>query len=246
MVGALLPAVVLASCGGGSSASSARQALSPATERSLRSVPLQVLASAAASVTDLNTPTPLPGPALVSNGKPELLYLGAEFCPVCAAERWPLVVALSKFGTFSNLRETTTGSAEGNMPTLSFYGSTYTSSYLTFTPVELYTNQRQGSSFEQLETASPDQLALWNKTLEGRLSFPFIDLGGRYLLKTSQFHPALLSGPSFATIAGSVGKNDTTIGANIDAATWSLMGYICDLTGQQPATACQGAPAPGG
>jgi hypothetical protein len=32
-----------------------------------------------------------------------MLYIGAEYCPYCAAERWPLVMALSKFGTFSNL-----------------------------------------------------------------------------------------------------------------------------------------------
>ena len=26
---------------------------------------------------------------LTLHGKPELLYIGAEFCPVCAVERWP-------------------------------------------------------------------------------------------------------------------------------------------------------------
>src|SRR5271166_6919650 len=42
-------------------------------------------------------------PALISGGKPEILYVGAEYCPYCAAERWALTVALSRFGTFSNL-----------------------------------------------------------------------------------------------------------------------------------------------
>ena len=41
------------------------------------------------------------GPALTSNGKPEMLYIGAEYCPYCAAMRWSMAVALSRFGTLS-------------------------------------------------------------------------------------------------------------------------------------------------
>ncbi len=37
------------------------------------------------------------------DGKPEVLFVGAEFCPFCAAERWPLIVALSRFGRFTAL-----------------------------------------------------------------------------------------------------------------------------------------------
>src|ERR1039457_5246804 len=39
-------------------------------------------------------------------GKPEVFYYGAEWCPLCAGERWSIVVALSRFGTFHNLGET--------------------------------------------------------------------------------------------------------------------------------------------
>src|SRR5271155_4359240 len=42
-------------------------------------------------------------PLLVSNGRPEVIFLGAEFCPYCSVERWSLVMALSKFGNFSHL-----------------------------------------------------------------------------------------------------------------------------------------------
>ena len=41
--------------------------------------------------------------ALTANGKPEMLYMGAEYCPYCAAERWAMIVALSRFGTFTGL-----------------------------------------------------------------------------------------------------------------------------------------------
>src|SRR5271170_3657702 len=30
-------------------------------------------------------------------------YVGAEYCPYCAIQRWALLVALSKFGTFTSL-----------------------------------------------------------------------------------------------------------------------------------------------
>ena len=32
-----------------------------------------------------------------------MLYIGAEFCPYCAAMRWSMAVALSRFGTFTPL-----------------------------------------------------------------------------------------------------------------------------------------------
>jgi len=30
-------------------------------------------------------------------------YVGGEYCPYCAIQRWALLVALSKFGSFTNL-----------------------------------------------------------------------------------------------------------------------------------------------
>src|SRR5580700_3456801 len=48
-------------------------------------------------------PTTISGSALTSSGKPEMFYMGAEYCPYCAAERWAMIVALSRFGTFSGL-----------------------------------------------------------------------------------------------------------------------------------------------
>src|SRR5439155_1390163 len=54
------------------------------------------------------TGTPLKGPS----GKLEVFYYGAEFCPYCAAQRWPLIIAMSRFGTFSGLQTTTSSSTD--------------------------------------------------------------------------------------------------------------------------------------
>src|SRR5713226_5526196 len=71
-------------------------------------------------------------------GKPEVFFYGAEWCPLCAAERWGVAVAMSRFGTFHSLRETTSASDDNypNTSTLTFYKSGYTSSYIDFVPVE--------------------------------------------------------------------------------------------------------------
>jgi hypothetical protein len=216
-----------------------RTPVPPATARALQSVPLGALVTASSQVGGLPPAAQLRAPALTANGKPELLYIGAEFCPACAAQRWAMVVALSRFGTFANLQQTRSAVQDGDIPTLSFYGSTYTSPYLTFTPVETTTNQPQGNYYRPLETPTAAQQALWRSTLGGNLAFPFVDIGGKYLLGTSQVSPALLQGHSFNEIASRVGNNHTTIGANIDSAAASLVKYICGMTGNQPAATCQ-------
>ena len=58
-------------------------------------------------------PTKITSSALTSNGKPEVLYMGAEYCPYCAAERWAIIVALSRFGTFSGLSTVHSASVNG-------------------------------------------------------------------------------------------------------------------------------------
>ena len=35
---------------------------------------------------------------LTQNGKPEVLFIGGEYCPYCGAQRWAIAAALSRFG----------------------------------------------------------------------------------------------------------------------------------------------------
>ena len=44
------------------------------------------------------------GTPLTSGGKPEVLFIGAEYCPFCGAQRWAMITALSRFGTFTGLK----------------------------------------------------------------------------------------------------------------------------------------------
>jgi hypothetical protein len=232
---AVLVAVGLSS---GGAKAAPRTPVPLATAHALQSVPLPTLVAASAKVTGLQPATQLSGPPLVSGNKPEFLYIGAEFCPICAAERWPMAVALSHFGTFTNLQQTRSAVRDGNIATLSFYGSSFSSPYLVFTPVETTTNQPKGNYYQPLETPTPAQQALWSSTLGGSLTFPFLYMGGKYLLNTSQYPPTLLTGHSFEDIASSVGNNNSTIGVNIDASAAALIKYLCGITGQKPAATC--------
>lgn len=206
----------------------------------LTSVPISTID--AAPTGGLKRPTTINDPPLLASGKPELLYIGAEFCPVCAAERWPLYVALSKFGTFTSAPgEIHSAVADGDIPTVTFYGTEYTSAYLSFTPEETTTNQPAGNYYVPLQHLTPAQQALW--TSHTTQSFPWLDFGGKEQLATAQFSPSELEGYKFAAIAAQVGDNTSTIGANIDGAAAVLVRTICStLTANQPAQVCQASP----
>jgi len=115
----------------------------PAGVQAKLSVPVGTLATVGIGSSGTQLLKPVTGPALASGGKPEMLYIGAEWCPYCAAERWAMAVALSRFGTFSNLKLIHSSGTDvyPNTSTLSFYKSAYTSQYLDFQPVEWYSNK---------------------------------------------------------------------------------------------------------
>src|ERR671920_169425 len=73
--------------------------LDEAAYTKLSSVPVATFDQVGAGSGVSNPPKALSGaPALTFDGKPGVLYVGAEYCPFCAAERWPFVVAMTRFG----------------------------------------------------------------------------------------------------------------------------------------------------
>ena len=81
-------------------------ALSPSVVAAL-SVPASTL-DAVGAPGSVTLPSKVSGGGVARDaaGKVEITYVGAEYCPYCAAERWAIAVALSRFGTFSNLSGT--------------------------------------------------------------------------------------------------------------------------------------------
>jgi hypothetical protein len=207
------------------------------------SVPASTLdAVGAGSVTA--GPTPVNGAALTQNGKPEMLYVGAEYCPYCAAQRWAMVVALSRFGTFSGLHTVHSSSSDAyaNTPTWTFYKSSYTSKYLSFTPVETLSNIPDKSSsagYTALQSTTSAQQALMS-TYDTQGSIPFVDIGNKYVQvgNPTGFGPQVLTGKSWSQIAAALKQPSSPIAKGVDGAANYITAAICKLTSNQPATAC--------
>lgn len=144
-----------------------------------------------------------------------------------------MIVALSHFGTFANLQVTHSALNDGDIPTWSFYGATYSSPYFYFEPVEAETNTRT-----PLQAPSQAQIQVWSAYFRGSEAFPFIDFNQKFVLSTEQFPDTLLQGHSFADILHSLGQNQTAIGEAIDASAAEFTKYLCVMDGNQPAATC--------
>lgn len=227
--------IVVKVAGGGPSNGALRHPAPAADVQKITNVPLTALTSA----TGISNLVPATNPAsptvkfLGTPPKPELLFIGAEFCPICATERWPMLIALSHFGTFTNLQETHSALDDGDIPTWSFYGATYTSPYLTFTSVEDETN-----TDKPLQNPTTAENQLWTTFYNGSEEFPFIDFDQQFVLDSEQYPDTTLEGHSFQDILSAVGSNNNTIGNEIDGAAAAFTKYLCMMTGNKPAATC--------
>ena len=233
---------------------------SPAVLATLSSVPLSTFDTVGVSApgTTLSPPTVVtPRAPLTVQGKPEVLFVGSEFCPFCAAERWPLVVALARFGTFTELHDGSSAALTvfPNTSTFTFYGVGYSSTYVTLTGVELFSDTTGADgTFTRLARLTPGQAALVARYAPGAGGIPagtapFVDVAGQLVAVTSGFSPALLAGQSQAQIAGVVAKPTTGSGSAgtpvpptgqaVIAAANQLSAGICAATAQRPAAVCR-------
>ena len=188
-------------------------------------------------------PPVLKGPT----GKPEFFYDGAEYCPYCAAERWAVAVALSRFGKFTKLPETSSSSAPGevypNTATVTFYGSSYSSSYIDFVPVEETTNQKDASgNYPPLQTPTADQAKILT-TYNGppytqQSGIPFISIANQYLEPGPAYIPDTWAGLSQQDIAAKLSDSSSAIGKNILGGANYLTAAICAVTNNQPGSVC--------
>jgi len=185
----------------------------------------------------VNSSTPL-----ILGGKPEVLYVGAEYCPFCGAERWAMIVALDKFGTFTGLEYSASTPTDvfPNTPTFTFRNATYASNYISFVSVE-----QTDRNHARLQNLTADQTALVN-AYDAPGSIPFIDLANKYVQVGTQFSPAVLRAGGSATaapydsaqIASKLNNASSTFAQSIDAAANRLISAICKIDGGSPTSVC--------
>jgi hypothetical protein len=196
----------------------------------------------------LTAPRVLTGqPPLLWTGKPEVLFIGADFCPFCGAERWPLIVALSRFGHFTSLHNMQSAplSVFSDLQTFSFVGSAYTSRYVAFTGVELYSGAANADgAFTRIATLTPTQSATLARygtaptKASGPASYPFVDIDNTMVTSTAGFSPALIVGQSQSAIVAALSQPDDPIGEAIVSSANYLTAGICLATGHQPQSVC--------
>ncbi len=183
----------------------------------------------------------LPGPTVSdSSGKPVVIYAGAEYCPYCAAERWAIVAALSRFGSFAGLQETTSSSTDvyPGTSTFSFVNTTYSSSWIDFQSAELEDRNQQ-----PLQSPAPEVASAFNtydrppytSTVGG---FPFLDIASRFTLSKTSFSPQLLQGLSWDQIASQLSDPKSQVAQAILGNANIITAAICSATNNQPPTVC--------
>jgi heme/copper-type cytochrome/quinol oxidase subunit 2 len=166
---------------------------------------------------------------------PWVFYWGAEYCPFCAATRWGIIAALSRFGTFNGLYNMYSSSTDTdpNTPTFTFLHATYTSSYLGFNGYEV-----EDRNENPLMTTPGPVTALRKKYNPGG-SFPFMDIDNHIFIVGAVFDPSVLAGTNQATVAANLDNASSPVTQAIVTEANYLTAGICVADKNAPALVCQ-------
>ena len=117
--------------------------------------------------------------SLEQNGKPTIVYFGAQGCPFCAQMRWILAVALSRFGNFSQLFYDRSSTNDWNVPTLMFNFSSKVFNEATVQPAISNGQAPYGD-------ANPTPIVSGAYYTSNYINFePFDEMGGSFLINTT-------------------------------------------------------------
>ncbi len=172
----------------------------------------------------------------LSDGHPLTLFVGGQFCPFCASMRWPLVKALSRFGTFSGLGQMQSQNGTdgfSSIATYDFTHATYTSDLLTAHLVEV-----ADANGNPLQQPTADDMDLFNR-FDPNGSIPFVFIAGTYVAQLP-YSPQLLVGQTFQQIRDQANAaNPGDVGTAIDKEADAITAAICKVDGGQPGNICQ-------
>jgi len=182
----------------------------------------------------------IPGSPVDAGAKPTVLYMGADYCPYCAAVRWPLLLALMRFGEFSGVKymRSSHDDVYADTVTLSFHGAGYTSDYVKFASVEL--QDREG---DRLERPNQRQIEIFRKFdmppyTQSAGGIPFLYLDGQYMQSGAPFNPAVLKDETWANVAAALDTPESPLRQAIVGTANVYTAAICALTDGQPARVC--------
>jgi hypothetical protein len=253
----LLGALVLVRDNSGPSTTSTVETFTPAPS-SLVSTMTSVPASVYDTVGVSSPATPVQAPQPTGSGttplwlaaggaapKPVVFFYGAEFAPYAAVQRWPLILALSRFGTFNQLglMQSSASTAFADLSTFTFWNASstpsYTSKYLNFESVERYSSLNPtGGRYLSLQRPDAKQaaaIATYGQTAD---TFALTDVANRYILNGASFAPGVLAGLSQSQIAGDLSLPASPLTQAIVTAANEITAAICAVDNDKPSAVC--------
>ena len=158
------------------------------------------------------------------NGKLYVFFMGAEYCPYCAAERWAIVRALQKFGQWDGLKQTMSAARDEaflNLPTYDFTNATYNSPHIEFASRE--TKDRE---FKPLQKLLKTEEKLVRK-FDPHKEIPFLLIGGRFVQTGAGFTPKIFIGHTFRQTETELKKIESEIRKTIDDEANMISALLC-------------------
>jgi hypothetical protein len=177
-------------------------------------------------------------PPLTAAGKPEVFFAGSEACPFCAVQRWGMIVALAQFGTFSNVNLIQSTTLEPPpVQTFTFFGSGYESAYVSFVPVEVFSNVPAKLGFRHLQRLAAPQSALIHR-YDPPAQVPFIDVDNRFITVRSTVQPQLIAALPWTQIGASLRHPSSIPAQAVAGEAEVLTAEICESTDGNPNSIC--------
>jgi len=179
------------------------------------------------------------------HGRPEVLFIGAQWDEESAASRWPMVKTLDEFGQWSRLQPSSSNfkpprgaPPEGPYPTFDWTHAVYRSRYLTFVHRDL--SDRDGHT---LQVLSSQQRAVF-KRMGSR--FPLVVIGN-YSFTGAIVPYGYMEDPlgkpfSFAAVQTALQREQRGVVSsfvqNVNGASNVIAALICHADGGKPRSVC--------
>ena len=185
---------------------------------------------------------------LTFGGKPGIYYQGAEPCPYCAAQRWAFIIALARFGTWSNLgiNQSATDDIDPATQTFTFSRATYSSPYVVVRTKEVLSNDKlPNGDYAPLQKPTTQETTLYNRYTSAKYFpanpgyYPFLDFANRVVISQSSYNPLILQGLTREQIAADLSDPTNQVTMDIVATANYLSAATCLIDGGRPTAVCQ-------
>ncbi|HVX02556.1 MAG TPA: DUF929 family protein [Nitrososphaera sp.] len=161
-------------------------------------------------------------------GKSLVYFMGAGFCPFCAAERWAIVKALERFGKWEGVAEDKSADHDEkylNVPTFNLARAKYASDTVEFAGKE--TADRNFDPMQELDDKDYEILDMYNPDQ----MIPFLLVDGQYMQVGAGYSPELIQNMTHDKVEAELSNPNSAIGKAINVEIDNITALICKATG---------------